>query len=233
MRLKNSFNVVGENDQEDEQQEQAEEEVMSKKVVEKLVSSKKSKQVAVESELIPVDNDVHVSAYEEEAETVVKSYDLETHTLRMGDGRRIKVSRKLIHEILGVPIGENKVISLPSTTSEDITTTNWRYTTPFIEDRIHITRVDDHVSSLTANGAVSSGSVGARGGRWSRISLLVTRLKTAKNLYLTGLVINPLSSDFSMSTEVSWLIHITSGTKLSNIGRTKLMTPKLNLYLLF
>ncbi|GKB10636.1 hypothetical protein Tco_0844559 [Tanacetum coccineum] len=83
---------------------------------------------------------------------VVKSYDHETHTLRMGDGRRIKVSRELIHEILGVPMGENKVISLPSTTSEDKTTTDWRYTTPFTEDRIHITRVDDHVSSLTANG---------------------------------------------------------------------------------
>ncbi|GJR12439.1 hypothetical protein Tco_0795091 [Tanacetum coccineum] len=246
----------GENDQEDEQQKQAEE-VMSKKVVEKLVSSKKAKQVAVESELIPVDNDAPASADEEGAETVikkvdggnkrkkdvnednkvdgklvsfkkvkqvadgselvlvdnekegckydpvkintrmspvhlknvlntctlpqimdlnemglghfhnnfnfestpgelgmwvVKSYDPETHTLRMGDGRRIKVSRELIHEILGVPMGENKVISLPSTTSEDITTTNWRYTTPFIEDRIHITRVDDHVCSLTANG---------------------------------------------------------------------------------
>ncbi|GKF19332.1 hypothetical protein Tco_0067970, partial [Tanacetum coccineum] len=55
---------------------------------------------------------------------VVKSYDPETHTLRMSDRRRIKVSRELIHEILGVPMGENKVISLPSTTSEDITTTN-------------------------------------------------------------------------------------------------------------
>ncbi|GKC57822.1 hypothetical protein Tco_1085420, partial [Tanacetum coccineum] len=64
----------------------------------------------------------------------------------MGDGRRIKVCRELIH------MGENKVISLPSTKSEDITTTNWRYTTPFTEDRIHITRVDDHLSSLTANG---------------------------------------------------------------------------------
>ncbi|GKE31581.1 hypothetical protein Tco_1450903 [Tanacetum coccineum] len=83
---------------------------------------------------------------------VVKSYDPETHTLGMGDGRRIKVFRELIHEILGVPMGENKVISLPSITSEDITTTNWRYTTPFIKDRIHITRVDDHVCSLTANG---------------------------------------------------------------------------------
>ncbi|GKD69527.1 hypothetical protein Tco_1323617 [Tanacetum coccineum] len=55
---------------------------------------------------------------------VVKSYDHETHTLRMGDGRRIKVSRVLIHEILGVPMGENKFISLPSTTSEDKTTTD-------------------------------------------------------------------------------------------------------------
>ncbi|GJW73489.1 ulp1 protease family, C-terminal catalytic domain-containing protein [Tanacetum coccineum] len=227
------------------------------KVVEKRVSSKKAEQVAVESGLVPVDNDAPVSAYEEEVEAVikkvaggnkrkkdvnevnkvdgklvsfkkvkqvaygselvlvdnkkegckydpvkiitrmspvhlknvlntctlthimdlnemglghfhnnfnfestsrelgmwvVKSYDPETHTLRMGDGRRIKVSREQIHEILRMPMGENKVISLPSTTSEDITTTNWRYTTPFTEDRIHITRVDDHVSSLIANG---------------------------------------------------------------------------------
>ncbi|GKA63960.1 hypothetical protein Tco_0763566 [Tanacetum coccineum] len=70
MRLKNSLNAVGENDQEDEQQEQAEE-VMSKKVVEKLASSKKAKQVAVESELIHVDNDAPVSADEEEAETLI------------------------------------------------------------------------------------------------------------------------------------------------------------------
>ncbi|GJT96561.1 hypothetical protein Tco_1092079 [Tanacetum coccineum] len=82
---------------------------------------------------------------------VIKSYDHETHTLRMDDERRIKVSRELIHEILGVPIGENKVISFPSTRSEDKTTIDWRYTPSFTEDRIHITRVDDHVSSLTAN----------------------------------------------------------------------------------
>nr|GEU43040.1 hypothetical protein [Tanacetum cinerariifolium]GEX41457.1 hypothetical protein [Tanacetum cinerariifolium] len=41
-----------------------------KKVVEKLLSSKKAKQVEVETELVPVDNDAHVFANEEEAETV-------------------------------------------------------------------------------------------------------------------------------------------------------------------
>ncbi|GJV62305.1 hypothetical protein Tco_1468405, partial [Tanacetum coccineum] len=41
----------------------------SKKVVEKLVSSKKAKKVAVESELVPEDNDALVSADEEEVET--------------------------------------------------------------------------------------------------------------------------------------------------------------------
>ncbi|GJT15923.1 hypothetical protein Tco_0874629 [Tanacetum coccineum] len=43
-----------------------------KKVVEKLVSSKKAKKVAVESELVPEDNDALVSADEEEVETKVK-----------------------------------------------------------------------------------------------------------------------------------------------------------------
>nr|GEW16696.1 ulp1 protease family, C-terminal catalytic domain-containing protein [Tanacetum cinerariifolium] len=53
---------------------------------------------------------------------IVKSYDLETDTLRMGDGRRIKVSRELIHKIIGVPMGEKEVKYLLSTTSKDITT---------------------------------------------------------------------------------------------------------------
>ncbi|GJY48662.1 hypothetical protein Tco_0438618, partial [Tanacetum coccineum] len=136
-----------------------------KKVAEKLVSSKKAKQVAVESELVPVDNEKEGCKYDpvkintrmspshlknvlntctltqimdlnemglghfhnnfnfestpgELGMWVVKSYDHETHTLRMGDGRRIKVSRELIHDILCVPMGENKVISLPNTISK-------------------------------------------------------------------------------------------------------------------
>ncbi|GKE29373.1 hypothetical protein Tco_1444757 [Tanacetum coccineum] len=64
--------ILGENDQEDEQQEQGEE-VMSKKLVEKMVSSKKAKQVAVESELVHVDNDALVSADEEEVEIVERN----------------------------------------------------------------------------------------------------------------------------------------------------------------
>nr|GFA13538.1 hypothetical protein [Tanacetum cinerariifolium] len=41
-----------------------------KKVVEKLVPSKKAKQVKVETELVPVDNDAPVSANEEESKTI-------------------------------------------------------------------------------------------------------------------------------------------------------------------
>ncbi|GJU89369.1 hypothetical protein Tco_1301792 [Tanacetum coccineum] len=106
------------------------------KVDGKLVSFKKLKQVVDGSELVLVDNEKEGCLghfhnnfdFEytpgELGMWVVKSYDHETHTLRMGDGRRIKVSRELIHEILGVPMGENKVILLPSTISEDKTTTD-------------------------------------------------------------------------------------------------------------
>ncbi|GJR04057.1 zinc knuckle CX2CX4HX4C containing protein [Tanacetum coccineum] len=40
---------------------------------------------------------------------LVKNYDHEEHTIKMVDGRKIKVTRELIHEILGVPMGEIKV----------------------------------------------------------------------------------------------------------------------------
>ncbi|GKA80825.1 hypothetical protein Tco_0787517, partial [Tanacetum coccineum] len=36
---------------------------------------------------------------------IVKNFDPETDTIRMLDGRKIKVTRELIHEILGVPMG--------------------------------------------------------------------------------------------------------------------------------
>ncbi|GKC53942.1 hypothetical protein Tco_1076687 [Tanacetum coccineum] len=60
---------------------------------------------------------------------IVKNYDPEEHTIKMVDGRKIKVTRELIHEIIGVPIGEIEVIALLNTTSEDVTTTDWRRST--------------------------------------------------------------------------------------------------------
>ncbi|GKA11322.1 hypothetical protein Tco_0690755, partial [Tanacetum coccineum] len=51
---------------------------------------------------------------------IVKNYDHEEHTIKMVDGRKIKVTWELNHEILGVPMGEIKVNALLNTTSEDL-----------------------------------------------------------------------------------------------------------------
>ncbi|GJZ53520.1 hypothetical protein Tco_0608405 [Tanacetum coccineum] len=76
---------------------------------------------------------------------IVKNYDHEEHTIKMVDARKIKVTRELIHEILGVPMGEIKVNALLNTTSEDETTTDWRRSTEFTEERINISKLDNHL----------------------------------------------------------------------------------------
>ncbi|GJW41729.1 FAR1 DNA binding domain, zinc finger, SWIM-type, MULE transposase domain containing protein [Tanacetum coccineum] len=55
---------------------------------------------------------------------IVNNYDHEELTIKMVDGRKIKVTRELIHEILGVPMGEIKVNALLNTMCEDETTTD-------------------------------------------------------------------------------------------------------------
>ncbi|GJW90179.1 hypothetical protein Tco_0167732 [Tanacetum coccineum] len=47
---------------------------------------------------------------------IAKNYDPEEHTIKMVDGRKIKVTRELIHDILGVPMGEREVNALLNTT---------------------------------------------------------------------------------------------------------------------
>ncbi|GKA37061.1 hypothetical protein Tco_0723626 [Tanacetum coccineum] len=51
---------------------------------------------------------------------IAKNYDPEEHTIKMVDCRKIKVTRELIHKILGVPMGEREVNALLNTTSEDL-----------------------------------------------------------------------------------------------------------------
>ncbi|GJZ65673.1 hypothetical protein Tco_0622369 [Tanacetum coccineum] len=83
---------------------------------------------------------------------IAKNYDPEEHIIKMVDGRKIKVTRELIHEILDVLMGEREVNALLNTTSEDVTTTDYRSSIGFIEERINISKVEDHVSSLIETG---------------------------------------------------------------------------------
>ncbi|GKA38798.1 hypothetical protein Tco_0731349 [Tanacetum coccineum] len=79
---------------------------------------------------------------------IVKNYNHEEHTIKMVDGRKIKVTQELIHEILGVPMGEIKVNALLNTMSEDVTITDWRRSTEFTEERINISKLEIKVCKL-------------------------------------------------------------------------------------
>lgn len=59
-----------------------------------------------------------------------KNFDADSSTLVLSENRKIKVTKELIHEILGIPMGEIKVNALRETTTADATTVKWRSTLP-------------------------------------------------------------------------------------------------------
>ncbi len=59
-----------------------------------------------------------------------KNFDSDSSTLVLSENRKIKVTKELIHEILGIPMGEIKVNALRETTTADATTVKWRSTLP-------------------------------------------------------------------------------------------------------
>lgn len=58
------------------------------------------------------------------------NFDAKSSTLVLSENRKIKVTRELIHDILGIPLGDIKVVALPETTTADATTAKWRATLP-------------------------------------------------------------------------------------------------------
>ncbi|PWA44830.1 hypothetical protein CTI12_AA515750 [Artemisia annua] len=61
---------------------------------------------------------------------VCKSFDAKNCILTLSNNRKIKVTREMIHDILGIPMGDVKVVSLPQTSTEDPTTARWRARLP-------------------------------------------------------------------------------------------------------
>ncbi|PWA86956.1 hypothetical protein CTI12_AA134540 [Artemisia annua] len=59
-----------------------------------------------------------------------KNFDANNSALVLSENRKIKITKELIHEILGIPMGEIKVHALPETTTADATTVKWRSTLP-------------------------------------------------------------------------------------------------------
>ncbi|PWA48124.1 ulp1 protease family, C-terminal catalytic domain-containing protein [Artemisia annua] len=94
---------------------------------------------------------------------VCKSFDAKNCILTLSNIRNIKVTREMIHDILGIPIGDIKVVSLPQNTTEDPTTARWRATLPLSvydpdgeksKRKIPISRLESHLTSMTDEGWV-------------------------------------------------------------------------------
>ncbi|GJU78824.1 hypothetical protein Tco_1275894 [Tanacetum coccineum] len=83
---------------------------------------------------------------------VVKSFDPTTCTLRMEDGRKIKITRELIHNILGIPMGNIKVQYLKEKNVFDEVTTKWRKIVQEIvsaDKKISISKLETYLGTLS------------------------------------------------------------------------------------
>ena len=57
---------------------------------------------------------------------VVRNFDSETCSITMNDGRKIKITRELVRDMLGIPMGDMKVEALAEKNLYEETTAKWR-----------------------------------------------------------------------------------------------------------
>ncbi|PWA39313.1 ulp1 protease family, C-terminal catalytic domain-containing protein [Artemisia annua] len=89
---------------------------------------------------------------------ILQNFDVEKCSLTLSNNRKIKVTRELIHDILGIPMGDKKVVSLRETSTEDPTTAKWRDTLPLdlydpngksYQKKIKIGKLENYLGSLS------------------------------------------------------------------------------------
>ncbi|GKA18307.1 hypothetical protein Tco_0698144, partial [Tanacetum coccineum] len=83
---------------------------------------------------------------------VVKSFDPTTCTLRMEDGRKIMITRELIHNILGIPMGNIKFQYLKEKNVYDEVTAKWRKIVKEIvsaNNKISILKLETYLGTLS------------------------------------------------------------------------------------
>lgn len=61
---------------------------------------------------------------------ICENFDVKNCSLVLSNNRKIKITKELIHQILGIPMGDVKVVALRETTSADPTTAKWRASLP-------------------------------------------------------------------------------------------------------
>ncbi|GJT65194.1 hypothetical protein Tco_1016674, partial [Tanacetum coccineum] len=83
---------------------------------------------------------------------VVKNFNPKTCTLVIEDGSMIKITRELIHDMLGIPMGDIKVKYLKEKNLLDLVTAKWRGMVPKIvnhENKIPISQLETFLCTLS------------------------------------------------------------------------------------
>nr|GEW17794.1 ulp1 protease family, C-terminal catalytic domain-containing protein [Tanacetum cinerariifolium] len=83
---------------------------------------------------------------------VVKNFNPQTCTLVMEDGSMIKITRELIHDMLGIPMGDIKVKSLKEKNLFDPVTSKWRGMVQEIvnhDNKINISQLETFLCTLS------------------------------------------------------------------------------------
>ena len=82
---------------------------------------------------------------------VVQNFDSKTCSIKMTNGRKIKITRELVRDMLGIPMGDIKVEALEEKNLYEETTVKWRelLESIVVEKKIYIGRLEEHLCSLT------------------------------------------------------------------------------------
>ncbi|PWA59697.1 hypothetical protein CTI12_AA364190 [Artemisia annua] len=82
---------------------------------------------------------------------VVTNFESKTCSIKMNNGRKIKITRELVRDMLGIPMGDMKVEALEEKNLYEETTAKWREVVESIvvKNKIFISKLEEHLCSLT------------------------------------------------------------------------------------
>ncbi|PWA79853.1 hypothetical protein CTI12_AA201090 [Artemisia annua] len=82
---------------------------------------------------------------------IVRNFDPKTCSIKMKDGRKLKITRELVRDVLGIPMGDIKVEALEEINLLEETTVKWRkqLESIVVKNKIFISKLEEHLCGLT------------------------------------------------------------------------------------
>lgn len=81
---------------------------------------------------------------------IVRNFDSKSCSIKMKDGRKLKITRQLVRDVLGIPMGDIKVESIEEINLLEETTVKWRkhLESVVVKGKIYISKLEEHLCGL-------------------------------------------------------------------------------------